>query len=45
MLEYYHVLQVFQDVFLDEVKGIPPKRNIDFTIDLVLGDALVSNTS
>ena len=23
------------DVFLDEIPGLPPKRDIDFTIDLV----------
>jgi hypothetical protein len=34
-----HVLQEFRDVFPDEVPGLPPKRDIDFTIDLVPGAA------
>ena len=34
-LEDYHVLQEFKDVFPDEVLGLPPKRDIDFTMDLV----------
>ena len=33
-LEDYQVLQEFKDVFLDEILGIPPKRDIDFTIEL-----------
>ena len=41
-LEEYHVLQEFKDVFLDEIPGLPPKRDIDFTIDLVPGVAPVS---
>ena len=43
-LENFHVLQEFKDVFLDEIPGIPPKRHIDFTIELVLGAAPVSKT-
>ena len=34
-LEYFHVLQEFMDVFPDEIPGLPPKRDIDFTIELV----------
>ena len=41
-LEDYHMLQEFRDVFLDEIPGLPPKRDIDFTIELVLGVALES---
>ena len=33
--EIYHVLQEFGDVFPDEVPGLPPMRDIDFTIELV----------
>ena len=43
-LEDHHVLQEFKDVFLYEVARIPPKRDIDFTIDLVPGVAPVSKT-
>ena len=34
-LEDYPVLQDFKDFFLDEVPRLPPKRDIDFTIELV----------
>ena len=43
-LEDFHVLQEFKDVFSDEVPGIPPKRDIDFTIELVRRVVLVSKT-
>ena len=33
-IEYCHVLQVFVDVF-QEILGLPPERDINFTIDLV----------
>jgi hypothetical protein len=33
--EDYLVLQNFKDVFLDEVTRLPPKRDIDFSIDIV----------
>ena len=42
MLEDYQVLQEFEDVFPDEIIGLPPKRDIDFTIELVPGVAPVS---
>ena len=34
-LKDYHVLHEFGDVFLDEIPGLPLKRDIDFTIELV----------
>ena len=40
----YQVLQEFRDVFLDEILGLPPKRDIDFTIELVPGAVPVSKT-
>ena len=43
-LEDYQVLQEFKDVFLDEIPGLPPKQDIDFTIKLVPGEATVSKT-
>ena len=43
-LEDYLVLQEFRDVFSDEIPGLPPKRDIDFTIDLVPRAAPVSKT-
>ena len=41
-LEYYPMLQYFKNIFLDELPGIPSKREIDFTIELVVGVAPVS---
>ena len=31
------ILQDFMDVFLEEIIGLPPKRDLHFTIKLVLG--------
>jgi hypothetical protein len=42
-LEDYAVLEDFEDVF-KEVLGLPPKRDIDFSINLMLGAAPVSKT-
>ena len=43
-LEDFHVLQEFRDVFPDDIPWLPPKRDIDFTIELALGVAPVSKT-
>ena len=43
-LEEFHVLQEFRDVFPDEVLGLPPKRDIDFIIELVPRATPVSKT-
>ena len=43
-LEDFHVLQEFRDVFPDEILGLPPKRDIDFTIELVPREAPMSKT-
>ena len=43
-LEDYQVLQEFKDVFPGEIPGLPPKRDIDFTIELVPEAAPVSKT-
>jgi hypothetical protein len=42
-LEYFSVLQEFEDVF-QEIPGLPPRREIDFSIDLVARASLVSKT-
>jgi hypothetical protein len=42
-LEYFSVLQEFEDVF-QEIPGLPPRREIDFSIYLVPGASLVSKT-
>jgi len=36
------VVADFADVFLDEVPGLPPSRDVDFTIDLIPGAGPVS---
>eukprot|EP00253_Pinus_taeda_P012179 PITA_12179 len=36
------VIQEFTDVFPEEIPGLPPRRNIDFTIELTPGAAPVS---
>ena len=41
-LEDCQVLQEFRDVFPNEIPGLPPKRDIDFTIELVPRVAPVS---
>ena len=38
------MLQEFRDVFPDEIPGLPPKRDIDFIIELVPRAAPVSKT-
>ena len=38
------MLQEFRDVFSNEIPELPPKRDIDFTIELVPGATLVSKT-
>ena len=38
------MLQEFRDVFPDEIPRLPPKRDIDFTIELVPGTAPMSKT-
>ena len=43
-LEGCHVLQEFRDVFPDKVPGLPPKRDINFTFELVPGKAPVFKT-
>jgi hypothetical protein len=42
-IEDHPVFMDFEDV-LGEIQGLPPKRDINFSIYLVLGDALVSKT-
>ena len=36
------VVQEFEDVFLEEVPGLPPSREVEFSINLVPGTRLVS---
>ena len=41
-LDNIPVIQEFADVFQEEIPGLPLKRDIDFTIELVPGAAPVS---
>jgi hypothetical protein len=43
-LDQYPVLLEFQDVFLNELPGLPPKRELDFTILLKPGAEPISKT-
>jgi hypothetical protein len=43
-LEYHRVLKEFEDVF-QEMPGLPPKRDIDFSINLMPGAAPVSKAT
>ena len=36
------VVQDFMDVFPEELPGLPPRRYIDFTIELMPGESSVS---
>jgi hypothetical protein len=42
-IEYYVVLKDFEDVF-KEILGLPPKRDIDFSINLIHVETPVSKT-
>ena len=42
VLKRYHALWYFQDVFPAEISNLPPHREVDFSILLVLGEALAS---
>jgi hypothetical protein len=42
-LEDHSILKYFDDVF-KEIPGLPPKRDIDFSINLMPGAAPISKT-
>nr|GFD36426.1 putative reverse transcriptase domain-containing protein [Tanacetum cinerariifolium] len=41
-LEDVHVIRDFPEVFLDELPGLPPPRQVEFRIDLIPGVALMA---
>jgi hypothetical protein len=43
-LDQYPVLSEFQDVFPNELPGLPPERELDFTIELKPGAKPISKT-
>ena len=44
-LENIPVVRDFPDVFLDELSSLPPEREVEFTINLVLRTTPISKTS
>lgn len=44
-LDHLPVIKEFTDVFPEEIPGLPPKRDIDFTIELIPGASPVSRTA
>ena len=38
------IVRYYPDVFSEELPGLPPKREVEFTIKLVLGTTSVSKT-
>jgi hypothetical protein len=43
-LEDHPTLREYRDVFLEEVSGLPPRRDIDFSIELAPGAVPMSRT-
>jgi hypothetical protein len=43
-LEDIHVIQEFLDVFLDDLHGMPPKRVIEFKIELQPGTSPIAKS-
>jgi hypothetical protein len=43
-LEHLPVVREFVDIFPEELPGMPPDRELDFTIDLKLGTELIVRT-
>jgi hypothetical protein len=41
-LEDFTVLRDFRDMFVDEIPELPPRREIDFSIDLLHGFSPIS---
>jgi hypothetical protein len=41
-LEYFFILHEFRDLFVDEVPKLPPRREINFSIDLFPGSTPIS---
>jgi len=41
-LEYFSVLHEFRDLFVDKITELPPRREIDFSIDLLPRSTLIS---
>jgi len=44
-IEDHPILKQYNDIFLEEVPGLPPRREFNFSIKSILGFVLVSNSS
>lgn len=44
MYQQYPLLKDYKDVFLEEILGVPPIREFDFSIELIPRAELVSRT-
>ena len=42
-MEMVPIVKLFADVFPKELPGLPPKREVEFDIDLVLGTTIFLN--
>jgi hypothetical protein len=42
--ESIYVVEEFMDVFLEELPGMPPEREVEFYIDLIPGTAPIAET-
>ena len=40
-MEQFPILKEFRDIFLEEIPRLPPKRDLDFTIDVMSGSTPV----
>ena len=38
-IEEFPFLVTFKDIFLEDISGLPPKRDLDFSMELTLGSA------
>lgn len=36
------IVRVYPNIFLEELLGVPPKRKIEFRIDLILSEPMIS---
>ena len=44
VLEHLLVVREFVDIFLEELPGMPPERELEFTIDLKPGTESIART-
>ena len=42
MVDVIPIVREFPDVFSDDIAGLPPEREVEFTIDLIPGTEAIS---